>query len=365
MTTWRHALLGLASTTVLAACQAPPVASSPAKAGETQIVAAVPGAAARNGGDPRLRITLWYPAEAAAVEAPVVVGTPHDPVFVAGRVAIGAGWAEGRRRPVILASHGFGGSARQMTWLGTALARAGYVVAAVDHPGTNGIDGITAEGAYAPWERSLDLRTALDRIAADPALAPRLDLGRVGIVGFSMGGWTALLLAGARADFAAFDRFCASPARDSICEPQREYPLDMRKRHDVLRAPAMHDAAARERADHRDPRVRAVFAIAPALGPALDPASLASVRIPVAVLVGAADPITRPATNAELIARAVPGASLATLPGVAHYDFLSACGAKGLEVAAPYCTDGAGTRRDATHAVTIAAVLRFFDDALR
>src|SRR6185312_13525069 len=55
--------------------------------------------------------------------------------------------------PVIRVSHGFGGSARSMAWFGTALARAGYLVVAVDHPGTNGADGVTAEGAYAPWER--------------------------------------------------------------------------------------------------------------------------------------------------------------------------------------------------------------------
>ena len=48
---------------------------------------------------------------------------------------------------MILLSHGFGGTARIMGWLGIPLARAGYVVIAVDHPGDNAIDPITVAGA--------------------------------------------------------------------------------------------------------------------------------------------------------------------------------------------------------------------------
>ena len=38
------------------------------------------------------------------------------------------------RQPVLLLSHGFGGTARIMGWFGIAMARAGYIVIAVDHP---------------------------------------------------------------------------------------------------------------------------------------------------------------------------------------------------------------------------------------
>jgi predicted dienelactone hydrolase len=360
-------LRAVASVVVLAvaACAVPRPGPDAVAAGETWRTAASASAAARSGGDATLRIVVWYPASRAADEATVTVGAPDRPVFVTGRVARDAPWADKGPHPVIVASHGYGGAARQLTWLGSALARAGYVVIAVDHPGTNGVDGITAEGTYAAWERALDLRIALDAVARDPELGPRLDLSRVGAAGFSLGGWTAALLAGARTDFAAFDRFCAGPARDSICEPQREYPADFTRRHPTLAQPAMRELAAREHADHRDPRVRAAFLIAPALAQALDPASLASIRVPVAVLVGSADPITRAATNANVIATSVPGATLVTLPGVAHYDFLSECGAEGRRVAEAYCTDGAGTRRGDTHATTIAAARRFFDAMLR
>ena len=41
----------------------------------------------------------------------------------------------GSKRPLVLLSHGTGGSAVMLAWLGETLARAGYVVAAINHHG--------------------------------------------------------------------------------------------------------------------------------------------------------------------------------------------------------------------------------------
>jgi predicted dienelactone hydrolase len=297
-------------------------------------------------------------------ETPAVIGSPESPLFATGQVAAEAPWADAARRPLVLLSHGFGGTARQMTWLGTALARHGFVAVAVDHPGTNGRDGVTPEGAYAPWERAPDLSAALDLVLADPVIASHVDPARIGVAGFSLGGWTSALLAGARTDFARFDAFCASKERDSICDPQVEFPLDFSQRGRTLGQPAMRPLAARESADFRDARIKAAMLIAPALGEATAPASLARIDIPVLVFAGSADPVAVPATNAEIFARGIPHARLIVLPQVGHYDFLSECGAAGLKVAPAYCTDGKGTRRADTHAAAARAAQAFFDGAL-
>jgi predicted dienelactone hydrolase len=79
-----------------------------------------------------LRVTVWYPAAENAVEAPQVIGPAEAPLFLAGEAAPHAAFAPALEKwPLILLSHGTGGSAMQMAWLGTALARAGYMVAAV------------------------------------------------------------------------------------------------------------------------------------------------------------------------------------------------------------------------------------------
>jgi predicted dienelactone hydrolase len=349
---------------VARAAEAPPAATERWHAGEMQRSTKTASAGLRNHGDETLRLTFWYPAPASARETPAVIGDPAHPVFVAGRVALNAPWADAAHHPLVLLSHGFGGVAGQLAWLGSALARHGYVAVAVDHPGTNGRDGVTPEGAYAPWERAGDIGAALDFVLADPAIRSHVDAGRIGFAGFSLGGWTGALLAGARTDFGHLDAFCASGQRDSICEPQLEFPLDFSQRGRTLEQPALRPLAAREKNDFRDPRIRAAFLIAPALGEAIDTASLAKVEIPVAIVAGAADPIAVPATNAEILAHGIPRAQLVILPRVRHYDFLSECGPEGRRSAADYCTDGTGTQRAETHAATINVAFEFFDATL-
>jgi len=356
------ALLFFAAAT--GAAEPPPGQPGRLHAGETTRTAHTESAALRNRGDGTLRLLVWYPAPETAAETAQTIGPPEAPVFLPGAAAADAPWADAARHPVALLSHGFGGVGSQMKWLGTALARAGYVAIAVDHPGTNGRDGVTPAGAYAPWERAGDLTAALDAVLADPLLGPHLDAGRVGVAGFSMGGFTGALMVGARADLARFRAFCDGPARDAICNPQKEFALDYHDGPKVLSAPALAPLVARERADLADARVRAAFLIDPALGPALDPASLGRVRAPVEVLYGMADPVAPPVSNPLLIAQAIPGAQLVALPGVGHYDFLAECGAGGGRDAPDYCTDAAGADRARTHARAVEEALRFFDAAL-
>jgi hypothetical protein len=72
-----------------------------------------------------LRITVWYSAAADAVEGPVVEGPPAQPLFDIGAVAPNAPFAtDNIRQPVLLLSHGFGGTALITGWFGIAMALA-------------------------------------------------------------------------------------------------------------------------------------------------------------------------------------------------------------------------------------------------
>jgi hypothetical protein len=90
-------------------------------------------------GDPEkgIRCVVWYPAVETAVEVKQFVGPKDDPDFEAGMAAPDAALAVAPKKgwPMVLLSHGTGGSAMQMAWLGTALARAGFIAVALDHPG--------------------------------------------------------------------------------------------------------------------------------------------------------------------------------------------------------------------------------------
>jgi len=336
-------------------------AATPFTAGERHLATTTASAAVRNHGDGTLRVTLWYPA--TAPEQEVDIGPPGSPIFIPGRTAADAPFADDARHPLILVSHGFGGTARQMTWLATALARAGYVVVGVDHPGTNGMDGVTAEGAYAPWERAGDLKAALDAVLVDPKLAAHIDADRIGVAGFSLGGFTSLLEVGARADFEHLRSFCSGPDRDAICNPQLEYPHPMQA-DQTAAEPAMAPLIARQHDDFHDPRIKAAFLIAPAVIQGLDADSLRRIRVPVAIALGDADPIAPPTTNGELAAKLVHGATIDVLPHVGHYDFLSECGAAGVANAKGYCTDQPGVSRAETHQRVEHDAVAFFDKQL-
>jgi predicted dienelactone hydrolase len=73
-----------------------------------------------------LRAMIWYPAAANAREEPQWIGPPILPFFSAANAARDADPAAGPRRPLILLSHGFGGTATDLAWLGAALAAHGF-----------------------------------------------------------------------------------------------------------------------------------------------------------------------------------------------------------------------------------------------
>jgi predicted dienelactone hydrolase len=75
-----------------------------------------------------LATTIWYPADAAAEEQPRLLGPPGNPLFEGGHAAADAALASTPAQfPLIVLSHGTGGTAGSLAWLGAALARAGYV----------------------------------------------------------------------------------------------------------------------------------------------------------------------------------------------------------------------------------------------
>jgi pimeloyl-ACP methyl ester carboxylesterase len=94
----------------------------------------------------------------------------------------------------------------------------------------------------------------------------------------------------------------------------------------------------------------------------LPPEDLARIKVPVAIIYGAADPLALPNTNGLVAAKTIPHAELQVLPGVGHYDFLSTCTPAGL-AAAPLCA-AVKVPQDPTHEATINMALDFFKRTL-
>lgn len=321
-----------------------------------------------DGTGPRpLEAAIWYPAKASA-PATVAQGS----FFELPDIVVDAPIADsGRKYPLVVISHGTGGCAPGMLWLGHRLAQQGYIVVAANHHGNTCWEPkLDPRGFMLWWERPQDLTAILDRLLADPIWGPRIDRQRIGAAGFSLGGYTMIEIAGGRIDRARFMRFCASPAHDFTCEAQPEFPEAPRLFQQLEKTdPVVQEALKHSGDSYRDPRVRAVFAIAPVFAEGFAEMDVADIKIPVELVVGAGDKVAPPATNAERFASLIHGARLTVIPGkVGHYDFVPVCSEQGKKAPDPnfqrLCQDAPGVDRRKVQSDVAALAVDFFNKNL-
>ena len=253
-----------------------------------------------------------------------------------------------------------------MAWLARALASGGYIVAAVNHPGNNALEAVHPEGFLIWWERARDLTTVVDMLLRDKQFGGAIDRRRIGAAGFSLGGYTVIELAGGRSDPALFRQFCQSGRAEGCVDPPEFPNLFARWAELETTDQAFRRAVTEAGRSYRDLRVRAVFAIAPALGQAFIPDSLKGIKIPVAIVAGTDDEIVPVTSNAQFLANQIPKASLTLLPGgVSHYTFLATCTEEGRRLQPRLCSDASGVDREAVHQRVADQAAQFFADTLR
>lgn len=308
--------------------------------------------------------TVWYPAFPGATMSEHDMGPPGAPWFRLGRWADNARPADGRL-PLIVLSHGTGGSAQILAWLARDLASRGYVVAAVNHPGNNALEAYTAEGFLIWWERARDLTTVIDHLLRDGEFGGRIDPNRIGAVGFSLGGYAVIEIAGGRTNPAQFQAFCRSAEAEGCVDPPEFPRLFARWTELEATNDAFRRAVRQAGRSYRDTRIRAVLAIAPALGPAFVPASLRRITTPVALVAGSEDRMVPIGSNAQLLTRLIPRASLTLVPGAGHYTFLATCTEDGRRAQPQLCAEARDVDRDTVHQRTADQAAQFFARILR
>ena len=161
-------------------------------------------------------------------------------------------------------------------------------MAVPEHPGSNAqqiqnlVTGRTNELAE-PAEfinRPLDIKDLLDYLTklstTDPAYQGQLDLQRVGVIGQSFGGYTALALAGAGINFAQLE---------NDCQLENEtWNLSL-----LLQCRAR--GLERNQYNFGDPRIKAAIAINPIVSSILGETNLSQIKIPVMLIAGSADTV--------------------------------------------------------------------------
>lgn len=141
--------------------------------------------------DRPLTVELWYPARPGTgknLPYDSVLRDGHRPCHLHG-AALREAEPSGNAFPLVILSHGWPGTRLLMGHLGEKLASHGYVVASIDHTDSTYRD----RSALASTLVNRPLDTAFVR----RELAGLADIGAFAIIGYSMGGYGALVSAGA------------------------------------------------------------------------------------------------------------------------------------------------------------------------
>lgn len=210
-------------------------------------------------------------------------------------------------RPLVVISHGSGGSHLVYRTLAMHLARNGFVVVMPEHPRnnrhTNDLAGTAANLAHRPAH----LRRVMDWAFAHAEFGPVLHPDTVAVIGHSIGGYTALAIAGGRPTSHPWE----SP-------DNRKQPVPVTP----------------------DLRVKALVLLAPAAAWFLEPGALEQVHAPVLMLTAGQDDLEVPGPkqlpdgsvvdapygHSEVIKRGLPASTRVehlVEPDAGHYSFLS------------------------------------------
>ena len=263
-------------------------------------------------------VTVFYPTP----EADQPVRRSPFTVLVAPQAAP----VQGNGRLVVL-SHGSGGGPWVHTDLARALVDAGFMVALPEHRGDNARDA--AEAGPVSWKRRPEeVSRAIDAVAAAPQFAPLLSLDRVGVVGQSAGGHTALSLAGGEWSPKRFLAHCEAHLAEDFNACVGTFTLLTGGWLDGLKK-AVALGVLRQRFDDaepvraHDPRIAVAVAGVPAAAD-FDLESLRKPRIPLGLVTAGRDIWLTPGWHGEAVAAAcTPCTRIAHLPEAGHSVMLS------------------------------------------
>ncbi len=214
---------------------------------------------------------IWYPAgQKPPTPAPIV---PRKDLAPDTSVA---------PYPLVIYSHGRSqDGVSATTTLGAApqLASYGFAVLSIENndPPLRQIDLI---------QRPMDILFVLNHLAAikeQDALAGLIDFDHVGMTGYSLGAWTALLFSGARLDPSSRDTYCATVEKpeDLACAigaDVLQQMLDERAQYD----PPLIEGEPWPA--YTDDRIIAVMPVAPCFGPFFGERGLAAATLPTLII---------------------------------------------------------------------------------
>jgi predicted dienelactone hydrolase len=237
--------------------------------------------------------------------------------------------------PLAVISHGSGGTPLLYRTLARHLANNGFIVGIPEHPFNNRNDNSLAGTVENLVNRPKHIRSAVDWFFESKAFSPFLKPNAVAVIGHSMGGYTALALAGG------------------------------------VPTPLPREAGG-ERVSHidvnPDPRVKTLVLLAPAAAWFRDRGALSKVAVPILMLVGEKDKHTPYERHARLVLDGVPDKTkiqCKIVENAGHFSFLSPFPQHMIKESFPPSQDPPGFDRVRFHHAMNAEILNFLSRTLQ
>jgi predicted dienelactone hydrolase len=247
---------------------------------------------------------VWYPVDEE------VPADPVEGLWVRCAEARDAPLkASSKKYPLVIMSHGNWGDRLNNSWIAETLAANGFIVASMDHYGNTWNNKI-AECFIKIWDRPQDVSFVIDQLLQDERFGPHINSEKIGLIGYSLGGHTAIWIAGGTVNH--FDK----PDLKSLPPDQLPSTVNDEVIDSIDFSPA--------RSSYKDPRVSAVFVMAPALGYMFDLASLQNISVPVYIVAAEGDKTVPLDSSPNILASKIKKAVMTLIPGSAsHYVFLN------------------------------------------
>ena len=292
-------------------------------------------------------VSIWYPT---AMKAKIAMVGPYEM-----EIAPGAPVAEGKFGLIVI-SHGSGGGSLNHRDLAIYLAAHGYVVAAPEHPKDNYRD-MTGVGSYEVWAgRPRQISATIDALLGGQVFGLNINQDRIGVVGHSAGGYTALAVIGGKADMTNLLRHCKDHPDDAeFCSYG-----GARTRQAGSQIPTPTAIP-----DMPDRRIKAAVAMAP-VGALFDELSFERVTIPVRIYCADRDTLLPCRYHAEKIYKSLSReAEYVVLPNAGHFSFIAPFPESIKGQVGEAAQDPDGFNRAAMHAKLNPDILDFFDRKLK
>ena len=169
---------------------------------------------------PRILAELWTPC----ASPPQDITVPRDGFPTAIRGVRNCAVTQ-KNLPLIVISHGMLEDRFSHHDTAEALADAGFAVVAFNHTqdSSDQIHDKSVEDISSFLVRPMDIKRVIDFLLASPPTGVKIDLRRIGFFGFSRGGYTGLVLAGAEPDFDSLILPC--PENILMCQQIKEHKI--------------------------------------------------------------------------------------------------------------------------------------------